>query len=240
MTILNTYSLPEVAFRLGVSRARVDRVALRLGIGATPGAQRRLTEEEVATLVGELGATPPVDGLSRSESLVLAELARRPNGMASRRAVGRVVSLAPATASKAVDGLVSKGLAIEEDVIVAHGRAVQIRRVRANTADPRWPDLSSQLGGVRPPHLPEVRSDGLPQHLRHAFWNIDDEAFDQLRVVGDGVYIATRALTTWDPELVAFAVTHLRAPAWESAAEVRGLTPADRRSANNFAGTAPA
>jgi hypothetical protein len=77
----------------------------------------------------------------------------------------------------------------------------------------------------------------LPAHVRHAFWNVDDATLARLTPAQDGPYIAARALTTGDPDLIAYATATLTSEAWARAARTRGLTAGQRALAHNLART---
>ncbi|MBK5248655.1 MAG: MarR family transcriptional regulator [Actinomycetales bacterium] len=124
-----------------------------------------------------------VDGLTRSEALVLAELARRPRGLASRREVARACSISPATASKAIGGLIASGLVTETPTVLPLGIATTVRLLRANAAHPRWTGLLPQLR-VIVPAAQGPADDRLPARLRHAFWNVPPATYRTLTAGG--------------------------------------------------------
>lgn len=236
---MNTWTSEEVASQLGTSRKRVTRAAHNLGLtaGNQTATRVRYTEQMVHKLATKLGTTPTIVGLSRTETIVLAELARRPQGLISARAVARACTISPASASKAVTNLTNKGLVTQTRTVVALGHAREVTVLRANVAHPRWTQLLTELSTVRVPEQAPVApaATHLPTHLRHAFWNVDDTTFAALNTRTHGVYIADRALTTRDLNLLAFSATHLNADAWNGAAKARGRTPQDKRFAENLA-----
>lgn len=238
---MNTYTPGEVADLLGTSRKRVTRAAQDLGLvdAGQSGARVRFSEGAVNALAGRLGVTPAVTGLSRMETLVIAELARRPFGLISCRAAARACAISPASASKAIQSLVQNGLVTKERAIAALGHAREVTIVKANVAHPRWTQLLSELAQVRPAakstDLAHVGKRGLPSYLRHAFWNVGDTMYRILDTRTDGTYIADRALTTGDPNLLSFAASHLDSEAWHAAARARGRTAPDQRLAENLA-----
>jgi MarR family len=235
LCIVSTYSAEQVAGLLGTSRARVTRAARACGIGAAECSRLRFDDGDVRALADHLGVTAVVDGLSRTESVVLAELSRRPLGLISSRAVARACGISPAAAVKAVQSLVSQGLVTETRATVALGKAREVTVLRANVRHPRWTALLEQLRRVRPPVSAEAAPAGLPRHLEHAFWNVDHQTFRRLKLTDDGPFIASRALATSDPALLAFAARHLDAGAWRAAANLRGLAPQTRQLAVNLA-----
>lgn len=228
---MNRRSVAEVARLLGTSRARITRAASDLAVGTLVGDRRGFTDADISTLTRHLGATPIVDGLSRIEATVLAELSRRPLGLHSARAVARACSLSPASASKAVRSLLEHGLATAEPEVIAAGGARTATVIRANVRHPSWSSLLEQLNRVRPAAADPDSTSRLPSRLRHAFWNVDDLTYGNLDVVTDGAYVAARALTTDDPALLSFAASHLRRSAWRQASRIRGVPPAKRAMA---------
>lgn len=204
----------------------------------TDGHQERVrfSDKDVAVLAERLGVTPLVAGLSRVESVVLAELSRRPFGLVSSRAVARACSISPASASKATRALVEKNLAVEIKTTVALGKAREVTIVKANVTHPGWTRLLDELHGVRPPIENTPPSGRVPGYLRHAFWNVDDTTFQHLNLSSDGAFIAARALTTGDPNLLSFAASHLKPAVWATVTNLRGLTPETSQTARNLAG----
>lgn len=232
---MNTYSPAQVAERLGTSRRRVTHAALLAGLGRCDQARVRFTEADVVALAGRLGVTPSVEGLSRIESLVLAELARRPFGLVSYRAVARACAISTASASKAVSSLLAQGLVTETHKTVALGRAREVTVIKANVSHPDWTRLLAGLHTVAPAKRNEPTRNGLPNHVRHAFWNVDDQTFRRLDLETDGAFIAARALSTGDANLIAFASDRLPAQAWNSVLHLRGLSAESRQTARNLA-----
>jgi hypothetical protein len=233
---MNTMSPEQVALALGTSRKRVQAAARALGLVEEGAHQRtRFTIDQAEELARRLGVTPSVDGLSRIESLALAELARRPLGLNSARAVARAAGLSVAAAAKAVDQLHKKGLVTVTDEVRALGRAEQVAVIRANVLHPDWTRLAGQLRRVRSPERPDAGSHHLPRRLRHNFWNLDDRTFKNLDSEANGVYIADRALTTKDPSLMAYAVATIAPSSWAEAARGRGRNAADRVLAESLA-----
>lgn len=237
---MNSCSPEDVATQLGTSRRRVTRAARVVGVGDVQGRRVRFSEEDVETLARRLGVSPPVPGLSRTESRVLAELSRRPNGLVSARAVARACSLAPAAASGAVQAIVERGLVRETKKTVALGRAREVTMLTANVEHPQWDMLLERLRHVRSPTPQDPDGRGLPAHLRHAFWNVDGDTYGDLDLRADGPFIASRAITTGDPALMAFAASRLDPAAWQPVVDLRGLTSEQRQTARNLAGSSVA
>lgn len=227
--------MSEAARRLGANLPRVQRAIVRLGLVVKrhPGGRVRLTARQFARLRRELGVVPPVDGLSRVETQVLAALARAPRGLASARAVARRAGLSPTAASVAVRSLAGRGLVRQEREWVAAGRARELQFVRANLAAPEWATLAPRLAAVRLPIAREPRRPRrLPARLRHLFWNADPNRLDLRR---HGGYVAERLLSSHDLDGIAWGSRALGARDWEQAARNRGLSAGERALARNLA-----
>lgn len=234
---MNTCSPNGVAGLLGVSRRRVVATADRVGIGTVIGSRRVFTDADVTVLREHLGSSPTVSSLSRSEVAVLAELSRRPCGLVSARAVARACGLSPATAAKAVRSLVAAGLVVEREGVVALGRARRVRSLHVNVRHPGWSALLPALRSSAPPARPgPSRSQPVPAHVRHAFWNVDDDSLSRVTPDTDGPLIATRALTTGDPDLLAYAAATVDPASWKRAGRARGLADDQRALAASLAG----
>jgi DNA-binding MarR family transcriptional regulator len=234
---MNTYSSNGVAVTLGVSRRRVMAAADRGSIGTWNGRRRVFTEEDVTLLREQLGSAPVVASLSRGEVAVLAELSRRPCGLVSARAVARACGLSPATAAKAVRSLVAEGLVVESESVVALGRARRVRSLHANVRHPDWGSLLPLLRHAVPAARPGPSPvEPVPAHVRHAFWNVGDDTLSRVTPVTDGPFIATRALTTGDPDLLAYAAATVDPASWRRASRARGLADEQRALAASLAG----
>jgi hypothetical protein len=98
------------------------------------------------TLRGLVGFHPPVPGLSRSEALVLAAVARRRGGVASGREAARLAGVAPGTGVKALTALVAAGYVVTDDGVYL-----------ANREHPNWATLAPHLAHTRPPAPPRTR-----------------------------------------------------------------------------------
>ena len=189
----------------------------------------------MAALARGLGVVRPVAGLSRTESLVLAELARRPFGLVSHRAVARASAISTASASKAIRSLLNQGMVTETRKTVALGRARKVMVVKANVSHPDWTRLLPELRRVVPARRGGPAALRLPRHVRHAFWNVDDQTFRGLELQADGPFIAARALSSGDANLMAFASDQLPPQAWLSVVHLRGLSGEQRQTARNLA-----
>lgn len=223
---------------MDTSIPRVVRAADRLGIERKAGGRLALTPDQVEDLRDELGFVPRVDGLSRSEAMVLAALRGAPLGLVSTRAVARRSTLSPTAAGKALEALHEKGLVTRRGEMVAAGTAKKMAVWRANLEHPRWREISSRLDGVELPGR-EGSADGprrsgdtrVPGHLLHLFWNTAPE---QLDVESSGPYIARRLLRTMDIQGLAWGAATLSAEDWRIGASARGLDPDVRQLARNL------
>lgn len=170
---------------------------------------------------------------------MLAALARRPRGLVSARAVARACGIAPSTAARAVRSLVAIGLVIQRDQVVTLDRSRRVRLITVNVRHPRWGALLPTLTATA---LPTVAgpsaTDPMPRSLQHAFWNVSDTTYATLTPATDGSFIATRALTTLDPNLLAYAAATVAPSDWDRATRTRGLSPTDREFALLFASPA--
>ena len=92
----------------------------------------------------------------------------------------------------------------------------------ANLDAPATQALLPCLHHVRLPAPAASVARTLPDHLWHLFWNADPRQIDPRR---DAAVIAHRAMTTSDPEAIAWAISHLPAAAFEEALSYRGAPP---------------
>ena len=186
-----------------------------------------------------MGVTPPVTGLSRTEAMVAAALARSPLGLVSQRAVARRAGVSPTAAGRAIASLHEKGLVRIDERVLPGRRAHGARMIHADYASPAWQHVAGELARVRPPQgagAGAARVSGtssrVPSYLDHLFWNTAESQRDTLRAGG---YIARRLLQSEDPEGLAWGAESLRAKDWEHAAATRGIAPAARALALNLA-----
>lgn len=228
-----TISAGALARDLNTSRPRVARAIKRLGIDARTAAGRlALTPAQVRRVRQELGTVPAVDGLTRTEILVLAALRSAPLGLASRRAVARRARISPAAASRALDRLARRGLVGVQSRMIAAGRAQEAAIWQAELADPTWSELDPILDRVEISAQPDPDPGRVPRRLRHLFWNT---AAAQLEVAAAGAYIARRLLQTMDLQGLAWGVDALTAEDWREGARARSLDRATRALAENLA-----
>ena len=228
-------SARQAALKLGTSIPRVKRALLRAGIEPAKRAGGRvgLTPDQLEALRRQLGDTPDVADLTRSEALALAALARAPFGLTSVRATAERAGLSPTAAGRAVDSLRERGLVTVERRILPAGHARMVDLIRVDFSSPDWQELAGAVAGVRP----RTREDKgpsrrVPRRLGHLFWNT---APAQLDIDRAGGYIARRLLTTGEPEGLAWGAANLSSEDWRHAACTRGISPRRRALALNFA-----
>jgi ribosomal protein S25 len=232
-------SARQTAKALGTSTPRVLRALAEAGIVVPRGRRARLTAAQIERLRLRLGATPPVAGLSRTEALVAAALARSPLGLVSERAVARRAGVSPTAAGRALRRLREQELVQVREHVLPGRRARRAAVIGADYASPAWQRVAGELARVSAPRAQRTGSRravaaaaGVPPYLGHLFWNT---AVSQRDTRSAGGYIARRLIQAEDPEGLAWGVENLRAAAWEHAANTRGIAPAARSMALNFA-----
>jgi hypothetical protein len=230
----------RVAAALGTTRSRIHR-AVASGVvrpGRTTGGHLRFGPGDVEVLSQDLGVVPRVGSLSREDSLVLAALARRPLGLRSARAVGRVAGISPTAASRALARLDRAVLVRRRRRRVVRGTVTDLDVWEANVTDPRWPEIAPALNRVvfPTPDYPSADHDvRVPGWLRHLFWNADVR---QLGVERDAAFIAGRILSSDDTQAHAWAAANLPPNAFERAATARAIEPRRAALAHNLAAAA--
>lgn len=230
---MDTVSGASLARELGTSVPRISRAVERLGIEARQANGRfAFTEQQADRLRRALGATPKVEGLTRSEAVVLAALRNAPFGLVSIRAVARRSGLSPTTVGRALKPLTSEGLVEQAVEVIAAGRARKVAVWRANVLHPRWPELDATLDEVKIPKRPKQFGNRVPPYLRHLFWNT---AESQLNLNHAGTYIARRLLQTMDIQGLAWGAQALTPEDWRRGAQARGLDPKVKQLARNLA-----
>jgi len=225
---MDTYSLAAAARLLRTSPPRVRRAVDRLGLagGRDSAGVFHLTRNEVGELARELGVTPAVPGLSRTETQVLAALSRSPRGLASARD-----RAAGGSQSDCCGACAGPAFGAGNHHPVAHdarqgasqpsdGLPSTVRNGRVGGSRPRCGEGTAARTHRQSPHQ------RVPPHLRHLFWNT---APAQLDVATSAPYIARRLISTDDPDGLAWGAASLPASAWEHAAITRGLDPATAR-----------
>jgi hypothetical protein len=232
---MDTYSLAAAARRLGTSAPRVRRAVDRLGLPVERDASGvfHLTERQVGELARELGVTPSIPGMSRTDARVLTALARSPQGVSSAREAARRAGVSPTAAGRALARLTARGLITQTPVMLARGHATEVTVYRVRFGSPEWLALAPAVAKIRvatPDARPHAKR--VPPHLLHLFWNTSPS---QLDVATSAPYIARRLITAFDPDGLAWGTANLPASAWEHAAATRGLDPARRALARNLA-----
>lgn len=221
-----------VAGELGVSIPTVRRAVDRLGLrpATTPGGHLRLDDSDVEALRAHLGAVPTVDGLTRTQVLVLAAVSRAPLGLRSERAVARAAGVSPTAAGRALDVLAARGLVRHEERTLAEGRAVTGSVWRLDIG-PAWLAIADRVGAtILPTPDPVPAPRGVPRRFWHLFWNADPAALDLER---DGEAVAVRMLLGDDLEALAWACAHLSPDALRRAAANRGADAQVRSLVDN-------
>ena len=232
---MDTYSLAAAARLLGTSAPRVRRAVDRLGLagGRDSVGVFHLTEQEVDKLARELGVTPAVPGLSRTEALVLAAVSRSPRGVASAREAARRAGVSPTAAGRALARLSARGIIAQTPMMLARGQASRVLVYRVRFGTNEWAALAPAVAKIRlPGHGGRRHAKTVPPHLRHLFWNTVPSQLDVSTSAG---YIARRLITADDPDGLAWGAANLPADAWEHAAATRGLDPARQALARNLA-----
>lgn len=226
-------SAASLARELGTSVPRVTRAAERLGIDARQASGRfAFTRSQADQVRRALGVTVRADGLTRSETVVLAALRSAPFGLVSARSVARRSGLSPTAAARALKALLARDLVVQTSEMVAAGRARETKVWRANVTHPRWSELDSVLHRIELPGQPKLTAERVPKRLRHLFWNT---AESQLYVGRAGAYIARRLLRTMDLQGLAWGAKALDPEDWRQGAKARGLDPKVKRLAHNLA-----
>lgn len=232
---MDTYSLAETARQLGTSPPRIRRAVDRLGWRPERDSSGvfQLTREQVGDLARELGAAPPIPGMSRIEARVLAALSRSSRGVTSAREAAWRAGVSPTAAGRALTHLVTQGLVDQKPMTLARGHASEATVYQVAFGSGEWLAIAPAIARVKLPELAHrPRAKRVPPYLRHLFWNT---APAQLDVTTSAPYIARRLLTSFDPDGLAWGTSNLPASAWEHAAATRGLEPAQRALAHNLA-----
>lgn len=221
----------ELARELGTSVPRVVRAAQRLGFDDRKGHGRlRISPRQAQELRSLLGRHQRVPGLSDTETMVLAALARSPLGLTSARATAHKAGVSPTAASRALARLAALDLVTHEDAVIVAGRPRHVRLLHANRRSRRYQTLAPLLAGAEAPRA--KHDEEVPARLRHLFWNTSPA---QLNVAHAGEYIARRLLRTLDPAGLSWGARNLKAAHWRAAARARGLDPAVKAMAENLA-----
>lgn len=224
----SSLSSGDVARALGVSIPRIHRAVAAGLVPCRREANRRLRFEGdvLRVLRRHWGWCPAIPGLNRSETLILGTLARRPLGLRSARAVGRVAGLSPTAAARALRSLRELGYVEQRTARVPEGRARDVRIWTIRWGSSQWLSVASAAGKCLLPARPAGSVErGVPRRLAHLFWNVDVGALDPPR---DARYIADRVLRQDDTQALAWMTTAIPRSAIAAATRGRGL---DRRRA---------
>jgi hypothetical protein len=231
---MDTYSIAEVAARLGTSVPRVSRCVARLELRlekTTRGA--RVDETDLVHLANALGSVPASWSGTREEALVLAAVSRRPLGVRSTRAVARFAGVSPTTADRAVMSLTARGLVCVETARTIERRVLDVPLLVVDYSSPAWQAVSTIIRSVVLPSRPAERAPRrVPQRLWHHFWNGNPQSIALPR---DADYVATRLLRSGDPQAYAWAASNLPSSAMTATAAVRGVDNAERSALTRLA-----
>jgi DNA-binding transcriptional ArsR family regulator len=230
----------QLARRLSTTIPRVHR-AVKAGIISPVGCNTRghLLFDPVAeeALCRRWGVAPQVAELSRSETLVLAALARRPFGLRSARAVARAAGTSPTVAARALAALREHGLVRLRRLLVAEGEAREVDNWSVEWRSPEWRRIAPAIHQTK---LPEPQRNvahqprRLPKRLWHLFWDVNPARTD-LNHYAD--FVIKRVLEAGDPRALAWLVQTMPAEALRSVARKPGrLKPEVRRLAETLSG----
>ncbi len=238
-TTYEPYSITHVAGWLGVSVPTIHRAIARLGLEPRRGSKGhlRLNEQDVRSLLGDLGRAPRLDGFSREELFVLCVLQKRPFGLRSGRLVARHAGISPTTALKVLKSLEKRGMVEHRYEMVAEGVVKEIS-VWVLRVESYWitDAIASQIRSTIPP-APGLNTQidmKVPRRFKHLFWNAD---VAELNTKDHGPAIAIAVLEQDNPHALAWAIQNLSPEAFAVAAlPRRGSTPAMSALAAHIAG----
>ena len=178
---MDTYSLAAAARKLGTSSPRVRRAMDRLGLPVERDSSGvfHLTKQQVGELARELGATPPVPGMTRTDAQVLAALSRSPRGVSSVREVARRAGVSPTAAGRALGRLTAQGLITQTPMMLARGHASEGTVYQVRFGSEEWLALAPAIAKIRlPDRSDRPRAKRVPPHLLHLFWNTTHAQLD--------------------------------------------------------------
>lgn len=234
-------SARAAARALGTSAPRVLRAIERLGLSVerSPAGHVRLTDDQLRAVRDFLGSIPGDAPLPRIQLKLLAALDRSPRGVVSVRSLAARAGVSPTAAAQHLNVLKKRGLVQEEPRWIAEGRARQRTILSLNDASADWQTLAPLVRSVTlPARSPaQRRAQRVPQRLDHLFWNV---ASSQKDVATSGATIARRLIEIADLDGLAWGLETLSPTDWEHAARTRGISPAKRAMARNFAAAAEA
>jgi DNA-binding Lrp family transcriptional regulator len=221
------YTPAEVSDILGVSLPTVHTALDKLGVPRVGRGYSRLIDGPTfERIIGSRASVPETDfGLTRTDILVAAVLARRPLGLESARAVARAAGISPTAAGHALQRLHSRGLITRETRGVPRGKAVTISFWKVDSSHSLWRDGLYRLTkrvSLLPMTAPNTPAVKLPVRFHHLFWNAIPQSID---VQKEAFYVAARLLTTGNVESQLWAVDNLPIRAVRRAQRVRGLDP---------------
>jgi DNA-binding Lrp family transcriptional regulator len=236
-TLLTTGQLAQ---RLNASVPRIHR-AVKAGVIVPAGRNMRghllFDESAERVLRSRWGAIPRIGDLSRSQTQVLAALARRPNGLRSVRAVAREAGISPTAAAHALDALQQRGLVRHRRILVAEGVAREVDNWSVQWLAPEWQRIAPLIHKVELPEpAPRLakRPQRLPRRVWHLFWDVNPARVDLDRHAD---YVINRVLEAGDSRAVAWLIQAYPPDALRSVAAKPGrISPEVRRFARALAG----
>ena len=210
---------------------------LGLDVERSPSGHVRLSDAQVADLRDFLGSAPDGASLPRVQLNLLAALDRAPRGVSSVRALAGRAGVSPTAAARHLAELKDRGLVREQARWLAEGRARERTVISLDDTAAAWKALAPLVRSVELPagRLPPGHAQRVPHRLDHLFWNV---AGSQKQVASAGPVIARRLIETCDPDGLAWGLDALSPADWEHAAGTRGISPAQRAMAKNFAAAA--
>ena len=229
-------SARQAARDLGTSAPRVLRAIEQLGLSvdSTTSASAQITPAQLRRLRVHLGSTPGNAPLPRVQIKLLAALDQSPRGVVSVRALAERAGVSPTAAAGHLAELRALDLVRAERRWVAEGRARQRVVISLNDSADEWQAVAPYVRAVELPAPTAQRelARRVAPRLDHLFWNV---ATSQKDVATAGPIIARRLIETADLDGLAWGLDALSRADWEHAARTRGLSPAMRAMAENFA-----
>lgn len=219
---MDTMTAPQVAQGLGISLATAHAWLDDADVPRTgKGVDRLVPVTVVKKVVGKHGAVPTqCQGLSRTQLLLVAAIARSPLGISSARRAARLISASPNVVAHDIKTL-------EEREIVCHvtrntikeGRVVEQSYITISASAPM--DIISAARKVTLPDAPSITRGEtvVPKRFTHHFWNVDPVALDS----ASGSFIAGRLLGSDDVAAWAWALAALPREDIKTAMSRRGV-----------------
>jgi MarR family len=230
----------QLARRLATTVPRVHRaekVGLITPVGRNARGHLLFDPGAETALRARWGVAPRVADLSHSQTLVLAALGRRPNGLRSARAVARAAGVSPTTATHALQALRQRGLVRHQRILVAEGGVREVENWSVEWCSPEWRRIAPAIHRTQLSEpVPKARHPPrrLPRRLWHLFWDVNPARIDLGR---RNDYVARRVLEVGDPRAVAWLARTLPREALQAVAEKPcRVTPEVRRLARALAG----